>query len=186
MNKSDNTKNQLIEWVTELLQECNDVSEITSRKITERAKINLPTINYHFGSKDELINIAVGKLLEDAADTYFQNADNEKNPRDKLRKFLFSISDIVSDYKKYTKEMIPYILLQGEFTQTIEILPLVKACFDGRKSDKECKIISYELISFMQLVFYRADTFKSFSGIDIMNKEERDRLIDMQLDLLVK
>ena len=37
----------------------------------------------------------------------------------------------------------------------------------------------------MQLVFYRADEFKSFSGINIMNKEERDRLIDMQLNLLL-
>lgn len=186
MNKSDNTKNQLIQSVIELLKECNDISEITCRKITERAKINLSTINYHFGSKDELISIAVNKLIRDAADTYFQDADNEKNPMERLRKFLINISDMIIDYKKYTKEIIPYLLLQGEFNQTMEILPLVKECLDGKKSDEECKIISYELISFMQLVFYRADTFKSFIRADIMNKEERDRLIDMQLDLLIK
>jgi len=37
----------------------------------------------------------------------------------------------------------------------------------------------------MQLVFYREDEFKSFSKINIMNKQERDRLIDIQLDLLL-
>lgn len=187
MDKSDNTKNQLIQSVIELLQECNDVSEITSRKITERAKVNLSTINYHFDSKDELINIAVNKLIRDVADIYFEDIkNNEKAPRDKLRDFLTRISDIVVDYKKYTKEMIPYILLRGEFTQANEILPLVKQCFQGSKSDEECKIISYQLISFMQLVFYRADEFKSFSNINIMNKQERDKLIDIQLDLFIK
>ena len=187
MNKSNNTKNQLVESVIELLKECNDVSEITSRKITERAKVNLSTINYYFVSKDELINIAVNKLIGDVADTYFQDMKNSvQAPRNKLRDFLYRISDIVIDYKKYTKEMMPYILLKEEFTQVIEILPLVKDCFQGSKSDEECKIISYQLISFMQLVFYRADEFKSFSKINIMNKQERDRLIDIQLDLFIK
>lgn len=187
MNKSKSTKNQLIQAVIELLQECNDISEITSRRITQRAKMNLSTINYHFASKDELINIAVNKLIGDDADNYFENIkDNDKLPREKLRDFLIYISDIVVYYKKYTKEMIPYILLKGEFTETIKILPLVKECFQGSKGEEECKIISYQLISFMQLVFYRADEFKSFSQINIMNKKERDKFIDIQLDLFIK
>lgn len=82
--------------------------------------------------------------------------------------------------------MIRYILLQSEFTQAIQMLPLVKECFDGSRSNEECKVISYQLISFMQLVFYRADEFNLFSEINIMNKEERDRLIDMQLNLLIR
>lgn len=187
VDKSDNTKNELIKSVIELLQECDDVSEITSRKITERAKTNLSTINYHFNSKDELINIAVNKLIGSVADTYFHRIeDNKKTPKDKLRDFLVNISDIVIDFRKYTKVTISYILLNGEFTQAIEMLPLVKECFHGSKSDEECKIISYQLISFMQLVFYRADEFKSFSNIDIINKQERDRLIDIQLDIFIK
>jgi len=187
LDKASNTKDQLIKSVIELLEECNDVSEITSRKITERAKVNLSTINYHFASKDELISIAVNKLIGDVADTYFQDIKNsDKAPRKKLRDFLSRISDIVVDYKKYTKKMMPYILLKEEFTQVIDILPLVKECFHGSKSDEECKIISYQLISFMQLVFYRADEFKAFSKINVMNKPERDRLIDIQLDLFSK
>jgi len=72
----------------ELLQECEDVSEITSRKITERAKVNLSTINYHFRSKDELINIAANKLIRDLANTYFEDMKNDvKSPKDKLRYF---------------------------------------------------------------------------------------------------
>lgn len=187
MDKSDNTKNQLIEAVIELLQECNDVSEITSRKITERAKTNLSTINYHFTSKDELINIGVNRLIREAADTYFNDMEvSEKSPKDKLRYFLVRISDMVVDYKKYTKQMMPYLLLKGEFTQVIEILPLVKECFQGSKNDEECKIISYQLISFMQLVLYRADEFKKLSKVNIMNKQERDKLIDIQLNLFIK
>lgn len=165
----------------------NDVSEITSRKITERAQINLSTINYHFGSKDELLTTAVNKLIRDTADVYFQSTNSiEKSPRDKLRDFLVNICDIVVSYKKYTKEIMPYILLNEEFTQAIEVLPLVKECLNKNRSEEECKIISYELISFMQLIFYRSDTFKTFAGINIMNKKERDMLINMQIELLIR
>lgn len=189
MNKSENTKNQLIEAVIELLQECEDVSEVTSRKITERAKINLATINYHFKSKDELIKTAVNQLIGDTAYTYFLDIKNsKKTPKGKLRDYLVCISDVAVQYRKYTKETVLYALLEDNFTQTIEIdiLPLVREYFNGSKSEEECKIIAYELVAFMQIVFYRADDFKKFSNIDIMNKSERDRLIDMQLNLLIK
>lgn len=173
--------------VVELLQECADISEITSRKITKRANVNLSTINYYFNSKDELINIAVNKLIGDTADIYFQNiTDSSSSPKAKLRNFLINISDMIVNYEKYTKQIIPYILLKEKFIQTMEILPLVKECFKKNKSDKECRVISYQLISFMQLAFYRSDKFKSFSKIDIMNKKERDELIDMELNLLIK
>ncbi|CAB1245660.1 TetR family transcriptional regulator [Clostridiaceae bacterium BL-3] len=187
MNNPNSTKELLIKTVVELLQECSDISEITSRKITKRANVNLSTINYYFNSKDELVNIAVNKLIGDTADIYFQNmTSSSSSPKDKLRNFLISISDMVVNYKKYTKQIIPYILLKEKFIQTMEILPLIRDCFEESKSDKECKVISYQLISFMQLVFYRADEFKSFSKIDIMNKKERDELIDMELNLLIK
>lgn len=187
MNKSENTKNQLIEAVIELLQECDDVSEVTSRKITERAKINLATINYHFKSKDELVNIAINQLIGDAAYSYIEDIKNSNQiPREKLRNFLVRFSDVAVQYRKYMKETILYALLQDKFTQTVEILPFVRECFNRDKNDKECKIIAYELVAFMQIVFYRADDFKKFSNIDIMDKSERDRLIDMQLDLLIK
>ncbi|WP_446899291.1 TetR/AcrR family transcriptional regulator [Clostridium sp. LBM24168] len=187
MKPSNNTKALLIKTVIELLQECDDISEITSRKITKRANVNLSTINYYFNSKDELVNISVNKLIGDTADIYFQNMTNSSSsPKDKLRNFLISISDMIVNYEKYTKQIIPYILLKKEFIQTLGILPLVKSCFKENKSEKKYKIISYQLISFMQLVFYRSDEFKSFSKIDIMNKKERDELIDMELNLLIE
>ncbi|MCI1969470.1 TetR/AcrR family transcriptional regulator [Clostridium luticellarii] len=187
MNKSNTTKELLIKTVIELLQECTDISEITSRKITKRANVNLSTINYYFNSKDELVNIAINKLIGDTADIYFKNmANSSSSPKDKLRNFLISLSDMVVNYEKYTKQIIPYILLKEKFTETMEILPLVKGCFEETKSDKKYRVISYQLISFMQLVFYRADEFKSFSKIDIMNKKERDALIDMEMNLLIK
>jgi AcrR family transcriptional regulator len=187
LKQLNNTKALLIKTVIELLQECDDISEITSRKITKRANVNLSTINYYFNSKDELVNISVNKLIGDTADIYFQNMTNSSSsPKDKLRNFLISISDMIVNYEKYTKQILPYILLKEKFIQALEILPLVKSCFKENKSEKKCRIISYQLISFMQLVFYRADEFKSFSKIDIMNKKERDELIDMELNLLIE
>ena len=46
-------------------------------------------------------------------------------------------------------------------------------------------MIAYELSSMMQLVIYRLDDFKNFSGIDLRDKEQLHRFIDMRIDMLL-
>ncbi len=72
---------------------------------------------------------------------------------------------------------MPYILLKGEFTETIEILPLVKECLQGSKSDEECKIISYQLISFMQLVFTEQMNLNSLVILILILKKKEISLL---------
>ena len=60
----DNLKEAIIYQTTELIQECGgDVSKIILRKISEQAKVGLGLINYHFGSKEQLITYVFKELL---------------------------------------------------------------------------------------------------------------------------
>lgn len=182
-----NTKDILIETTIELLKDCDDLSEVTSRKITEKAGVNLAMINYNFDSKDELINIAIGKLLGDTASAYLSNTyDNSKEPKEMLKEFLYCICTMVFDYRKYTKETIPYMLLKGKFSTAKQLLPLIKECVKDTKSDSECRFISYELTSIMQLAFYRISDLQDYLQIDMESKQGIQNLIDFQVDLLVK
>ncbi|MDE7063034.1 MAG: TetR/AcrR family transcriptional regulator, partial [Lachnospiraceae bacterium] len=56
MNDNEEIKKRIIEITTELLKEYDgDTKKITSRLIAERADIGLGSINYYFGSKENLI-----------------------------------------------------------------------------------------------------------------------------------
>ena len=63
--------------------------------------------------------------------------------------------------------------------------PYVKKHYEGKKTDKECKLIAYELSSMMQLIVYRKDDIKESFGIDLDNEKELKKYIDMRVDLLL-
>lgn len=63
MQEIRNVKEVIIDVTTELIRENNgNVTKITSRKIAERAEVGLGLINYHFGSKENLITIVFREL----------------------------------------------------------------------------------------------------------------------------
>lgn len=182
---SDNVKEQLIEATIKLLNNGENTNKITARKIVAEANVNLSMINYYFNSKDALINCAVGKILEEKAEELMEIRKKDLPAEDMLREFLVKISDNLIKYADIVKPSIPYILLQGNFEQTYQILPLVKKCLSDQKSELECRVIAYQLVSFMQLVFYRSEEFMKYSGVDIYDENQRNQMIIMQLKLLL-
>lgn len=182
---SDNVKEQLIDATVRLLNNGENANKLTARNIVAEAKVNLSLINYYFNSKDALINCAVGKILEDKAEELIVIREKDIPAKDKLREFLVKISDILYKYEDIVKPSVPYILLQGHFEQTYQILPLIKECFSGKKSETECRMIACQMVTFMQVVFYRSEEFMKYSGVDISVEKQRNWLIDMQLNLLI-
>ena len=62
MKKSEETTKKILDAVTELLK-TND--NITIKDICDKAYINIAAVNYHFGDKDTLINMAVQNIIDD-------------------------------------------------------------------------------------------------------------------------
>jgi TetR/AcrR family transcriptional regulator, regulator of cefoperazone and chloramphenicol sensitivity len=106
-------------------------------------------------------------------------------PRQRLKEFLITMSDMTMDYAVLTKPTVPYVLLEGEIELPYDILPMVKECFGDKRSETECRIIAYQLISFSQLIFYRSIDFLKYTGVDINDKEQRDALFQTILDLFL-
>lgn len=182
---NDNVKERLIQAAMELLTEIKNPSKITARQIANEAKANLAMINYYFSSKDALVNIAVSKLMADRANELKEIKDSDMPAKQKLKEFLVTMSDIAIDYSELTKPTIPYLLLEGEIELPYYILPIIKECFGDKRSETECRIIAYQLISFSQLVFYRSDDFLKYTGIDINDEKQRNALYQSILDIFI-
>ena len=106
-------------------------------------------------------------------------------PKERLKNFLIYISQIVIRYKRYSKLYIPHLLLEADISQPQLILPEIREHFGLEKSEEQCRLIAYQLISFLQLIFYRSDAFMLYSGININLENEAERLINTELNLLL-
>lgn len=180
---NDNVKDQLIQAAMKLLSENKSASNITARQIVSEANANLAMINYYFGSKDALVSSAVGKLMADRANELKDIRDSQIPAKQKLMEFLTTMSDITIDFAELTKPTVPYLLLEGEIDLPYFILPMIKKCCGDRRSETECRIIAYQIITFSQLVFYRSDDFLKLTGIDISDKKQRDDLFQTVIDI---
>lgn len=178
----ENQKEALLKATTELLEESEKPEEITSRQIVARANVNLAMINYYYGSKEVLMSQAVSRILDISAQIFHSPVNASESPKERLRHVLMKICLMVVKYQRYTKLYIPYLLLEDEITLPQYLLPEIKGHFGNEKSDTECRMIVYEMVSFLQLAFYRADALTRYTGKDWSTESAVKELIDWELE----
>ena len=191
MKDKENLKEAIICATTELIQEFDgDVNKITLRRISERANVGLGLINYHFGSKEQLITLCVQRIINNVV-LNFSPDDKlyNKEPKlsDKVRladwakqvfDFLFdnyaiSSISILGDMQNYYGECNS-VNTQKRFSKAIES--------DIGESTK--KILVFMLTSAMQVAFLSGDSAKEILGYNFKVKDERDRYIDSLVEIL--
>jgi AcrR family transcriptional regulator len=178
---SDGKKDEIISKTKDLLLECDNVGEVTTRAIADRANINPAMVNYYFGSKDELLKKAIERIL-DIADGTRPLMTGTGNPRKSLFDFLISMCDRLLYYEKYSRIYVPSSLLNDSTSTPLAMVPVLKEYFNERKDENACKLIAYQMVSFLQLVIYCPKEFMEYSEIDVHNRNELRNLVSSQLD----
>lgn len=169
-----------------LLRESEHPERVTSREIAARAGGNAAMINYYYGSKEKLMARAVEKILDEAAAVFHQPPDPTVLPKERLRRVMLHIGRTVLKYRRYTRVYVPHMLLEEEIRLPEYILPELREHFGKQRSEAECRVIAYEMVSFLQLAFYRSDAFLRYSGIDLSDERACGRLIDWELEQFLK
>lgn len=181
------TKEKLLEATFALMEEADDPLNVTSRQIAERAGVKPSMINYCFGSRENLIYQTFQKQYMG----FLKDKDVEKliasdiAPKDLLKKLHFIVAKCLVENPKFTKAITGYVLFNRDLSQESFSFPYVKKHYAGKKTDKECRLIAYEMSSMMQLIVFRKDDIKRDFGIDLNNDEELQKYIDMRIDLLL-
>lgn len=182
MQKSD-VRKKLISATKKLLMEAQTIDRITSRQISAAAGTNVSMINYCFSSKDALIKAAVDEIILEEAGNPIHHSSEDSTPLKKLWDMLWGLCKLVMRFSAITKAAVPYILLEAKIEPPEYILPLLRAYYGNSRSETECKIIGYELLSFMQLIFYRAEEFTRYCGSNILDEANAKALMKMQFKL---
>ena len=181
------TKAKLIDATFELMEELDDPLNVTSRQIADRAGVKPSMINYCFGSRENLIY----QTFQQQYMSFLKDKEIEKliasdlAPKDLLKKLHFAVAKCLIENPKFTKAITGHVLFNRNLSQESFSFPYVNKHYAGRKTDKECRLIAYELSAMMQLIVFRKDDIRESFGINLGNDKELQKYIDMRVDLLL-
>lgn len=102
-------KEQIIQTALEMIGQ-EGVQKVTTREIAKRAGVNIAAVNYHFGSKDNLIKQAMEVFIRTLNGTYALLASEETAPADRLLAFLKRFSEVSILYPGVTKSLVSQMM----------------------------------------------------------------------------
>ena len=190
--KKDDIKNTIISATIGIIEESDgDIKNITARKIADKSGVALGLINYHFGSKENLISeccklIISEMLLAFSPEHVDYMADDGLTNRERLISYARQTFDyiymnpsivkisIMSDLNDYNPDG------NSAFTQKGFIMAL-----RGDIPLRKKKLIAFLLASTMQTAFLAGDSAKLITGYDLKSKRERDAFIEETVNMLM-
>ena len=190
MNKDEKlqiTKDQLMDATFSLMEEKEDPFQVTSREIASRAGVKPSMINYCFESRENLIYMTFQrqhlKLLEDKKIAELLKKDLP--PKQFLKEIHYIVAECLVENPKFNKAITPSVLFKRDLGHQSFSFPYVMKHYAGRKTEQECRLIAYELSTMMQLILYRKEDIKRDFGIDLDDRKQLRKYIDMRVDLLL-
>ena len=184
-------KELLIDQTIALIKESDGKPEsITARAIAQRSGVALGLINYHFGSKDNLLAECSNKIITDllcSMKPELMNAkDDGLSDRERLNgyakqtfEFLFANRAIVkmsilSDFSSYRADSNSALTQKG-----------FQMALRGNIPDKSKRLISFSLASSMQAAFLAAEESKKITGYDLNTRKGRSSFIEDTVNMLM-
>lgn len=175
------TRKALINAAEELLKGCRSPEEVTSRKIAAQAGVNAAMINYCFGSREQLMYEVFRGLLTKARELRPEldaAMSDDLSPAQKLIEIHFTLMELMLDNPKISKAVTKFILFDRDLKTGLDSLPLVMEHFAGKKSEDECRLITFELTSLHELAVLRKDDIKACCGTDLSDKAQLRKFVE--------
>lgn len=173
-------KEAIIQATIALLRENGENLEaITVREICKSADVGLGLVNYHFGNKDNLIELCVERIINGIVENFQSIREKTKDlpPFEKLEYLGNMTLDFLFEHYAVSKISVLTDMKNpkpNDNTHRIyaAYLPLVAACRpDWDESTVKRK--TFCLISVMQQTFLRYETTSTILDIDLSKKENR-------------
>lgn len=179
------TKEALLKAAKELMVSCTDTDEVTSRAISARANVNVAMINYCYGSREALLYAVFQQLLMDAQKQQpelvrLMTADIP--PKESVILLHYHMMRLMIANFHYARAVTKFILLNRQLDTSLEVLPFIMAHFGGRKSEAECRLISFELTSLHELAVLKHEELKKSCGIDLSDDAVLERFVRDSVD----
>lgn len=178
--KAEATKERIIQQTIRLIQESNGLTEtITVRKIAEKSNVGLGLINHYFGTKGNLIEECVQRIIGGVIRSFRPSLTEGEDAIESTKRVASQVMDFLMENPEISK-----ISILGDLRQPQErdnTMGTVHG-FGNRLSAGEMqsshKINSFLITAVLQVAFLRKDVLRQTLGVDFSDKAQRDVFID--------
>lgn len=184
--ENNSIREKIILAVIEGIEE-HGIQSVTVREIAQRAKVNVAAINYHFGSKDNLLDIALHQTLDEA----FVNMINEelevpgRSKAESLQAFFTALLAGMRQYPGLTRAHIYAPLLENDyrgvfasrFSQFLSDLHRQCKNLFPEMTDQHLQLTLIEMLSAVMFPGLLSGLFSEYSGIDFDDSADQARYI---------
>ena len=187
MSEKD-AKERILKAAKALMDETDDLESVTMRQIAQRAGVGVGLINYHFQTKEHLLEVCIQRIISRVIDGFepMYRALDGMPPLDKLKTLLKSTASFLAAQPGLSRTSIVTDMISpspgDNTTQTISVyLPVIReVCPDAPKGEVFRKL--HTLVAAVQAAFLRRDGLKAARKLDYDNKNARDAFIDALAD----
>lgn len=204
-DRQQEVKQRILQAAIELIREVQAFEKVSMRKIAERAGVAVSMVNYHFQTKENLINRAVQSYIgsviagsenrsavegaaapgegsgEAAAD------DSMPDPVERMRRHLKQAADFIAAHPGISRVSILRDMQGGSSDDnTSQVAAMVmrqlSEIYPQRAGSTELKVQALVQVAAVQHLFLRTELNKEQLGLDFFDKEQRDALMDMVIN----
>lgn len=187
MKKSDELKEKIIKVTTKMIISSNgDIDRVTTRSIAEKAGIGIGLINYHFQTKENLMELCIQRIIGNVISNFNPNIEESVNGTERLKR----VTKLVADFL-INNDAVSSISILGDYKNPKSNDNTIKtvngfglALGKCEMSDSEKTILLFALTSILQSVFLRKDMSSELFKFNFNDKKERDLFLDFIIDRL--
>ncbi len=176
-----NIKESIISSTISLIESSDGLLEnITMREIARRTGVAVGLINYHFGSKKNLIEICVQRIISHVMETFAAADSSENTASFTTRVFTFLINN---------PEMSKISMLgdlsqpRTESNSSVSYRAIFRAIPD-KESDNIRKIKAFMLLSTIQSAFLNRLISNELLGFDLNNEDDYNAFFQLVTKIL--
>ena len=181
------TKEAILSVTLDLINQ-EGFEAVTIRKISARAGVNVALINYHFGTKEKLLNLAVKILLDQIKDCFLILDNYALAPEVRLTNFLIEYAQAFRN----NPELLKRILAIGSITfeSQLEYISFMKTMginkvlntikeLTGEEESEELVLFTVQLVGAIALPALLAPTIEQYAGNELQLPDTSTQVIKL-------
>lgn len=173
-----NIKNKIINTTIELMKYSDSIEQLSIRKIASKAEIGTGLINYHFGSKEQLIKTSVRTFIQEKViSTYKPDIIEIDDLHTILTKICMGPVSFIFEYPKIASISILFDLenpdTEDNTAQTKILLYKAFKHYISEMNDIDLKMKVWLLVSIFHETFLRYKLFVKDFNYNLQNENGR-------------
>lgn len=193
-NYGNTTKDKIIKATLGIIAD-EGFLNVTIRKIAAMAEVNVAAVNYHFGSKDSVINEALKTVTIQLEDAFSCLKASEVDPQIRLGSFVKQYSKVVREYPDIIRHFISQSLnnnpIKVEYQKYLkeEGLELISSTIGQMRPGEDQSSLymrTLQLISSLSFPILIGDQIKENTGIDLYNPETSNLYTELLMENIVR